>query len=102
MSMNISINSVLESNRPLLREREAEIQFEIDLQGKRVLDKKVTRFYKKRPLSKPEIVDIIVTSVVVIEKMSKLKRCAWTITELCELLYNGVKFHENYFKIDVS
>src|SRR5262245_34744950 len=91
ISMSISINTILETNRPLLRERETEIHFEIDLQGKRILNKKISRFYKKRRLEKEEIVDIVVTSVVVIENMSKLKRCTWTITELCELLYNGIK-----------
>jgi len=101
ISMSISVNSILETNRPLLWDREREIQFELDLQGRRILNKKTSRFYKKRLLSKAEIVDIVVTSVVVIEKMSKLKRCAWTITELCELLYNSIGHYENYFKIDV-
>ncbi len=100
--MSISINSILETNRSLLRERQAEIQFEIDLQGKRILNKKTSRFYKKRVLSYAEIVDIVMTSVVAIEKMSKLKRCSWTITELCELLYNGIAYYENHFKTDVS
>ena len=102
ISMSISINSILEANRPLLREKETEIHFEIDLQGKRILNKKTSRFYKKRLLAKAEIIDVIVTSVVVIEKMSKLRRCAWTITELCELLYSGISYYENYFKLDSS
>ena len=102
ISMSISINSILETSRPLLRERQAEIHFDIDLQGKRIINKKTSRFYKKRLLDKKEIIDIVVTSAVAIEKMSKLKRCTWTITELCELLYNGIDYYENYFKIDVS
>jgi hypothetical protein len=100
--MRIPINSILETNRPLLRVRETEVHFEIDLQGKRILNKRTSRFYKKRLLGKAEIIDIIVTSVVVIEKMSKLKRCSWTITELCELLYNGIGYYENYFKLDLN
>lgn len=100
--MSVSINSILEANRPLLRLRESEIHLGIDLQGKRILERKTSRLYKKRPLSKTEIVDIIVTSVVLIEKMSKLKRCAWTITELCELLYNAIGYYEDHFKIDVA
>jgi len=102
ISMSISINSILETSRPLLRERQAEIHFDIDLQGKRIINKKTSRFYKKRLLDKKEIIDIVVTSAVAIEKMSKLKRCTWTITELCELLYNGIDYYENYFKVDVS
>jgi hypothetical protein len=100
--MGISINSILETNRPLLRVRETEVHFEIDLQGKRILNKRTSRFYKKRRLGKAEIIDIIVTSVVVIEKMSKLKRCSWTITELCELLYSAIQYYENYFKLDLN
>jgi hypothetical protein len=72
--MSISISSILETYQPLVKEVEAEVQFEIDLQGKRILNKKTSRFYIKRSLSKAEIVDIVVTSFVVIEKMSKLKR----------------------------
>ena len=100
--MSIPINSILEANRPLLRARETEVHFEIDLQGKRLLNKKTSRFYKKRLLDKAELIDIIVTSVVVIEKMSKLKRCSWTIAELCELLYSGIGYYEKYFKLDLN
>jgi hypothetical protein len=102
ISMSISISSILETHPLLLKERQGEVQFEIDLQGKRILHKKTSRFYIKRRLTKGEIVDVVVTSFVVIEKMSKLKRCLWTMTELCELLYNGIKYYENYFKIDIS
>ena len=100
--MSISISSILETYRPLLTERQAEVQFEIDLQGKRILNKKTSRFYIKRSLSKAEIVDIVVTSFVVIEKMSKLKRCIWSMTELGERLYNSIEYYENYFNIDIS
>lgn len=100
--MSISISSILESHQPLLKERQQEVQFDIDLQGKRILDKITSRFYRKRPLSNAAVIDIIITSVVTIEKMSKLKRCSWTIAELCELLYNGVDYYENYFKIDIN
>ena len=100
--MSISISSILETYQPLLEERQAEVQFEIDIQGKRILNKKTSRFYVKRSLSKSEIVDIVVTSFVVIEKMSKLKRCIWTMTELGERLYNSIDYYENYFNIDIS
>ena len=100
--MSISISSILETYRPLVKTRQAEVQFEIDLQGKRILNKKTSRFYIKRSLSKAEIVDIVVTSFVVIEKMSKLKRCIWTMTELGERLYNSIDYYENYFNIDIS
>jgi hypothetical protein len=100
--MSISISSILETCQPLLKERQAEVQFEIDLQGKRILNKKTSRFYIKRSLSKEEIVDIVVTSFVVIEKMSKLKRCIWSMTELGERLYNSIEYYENYFNIDIS
>jgi hypothetical protein len=100
--MSISISSILETYQPLVKERQAEVQFEIDLQGKRILNKKTSRFYIKRSLSKGEIVDIVVTSFVVIEKMSKLKRCLWSMTELGERLYNGIEYYENYFNIDIS
>jgi len=85
-----------------VKTRQAEVQFEIDLQGKRILNKKTSRFYIKRSLSKAEIVDIVVTSFVVIEKMSKLKRCIWTMTELGERLYNSIEFYESYFNVDIS
>jgi len=100
--MSISISSILETYQLLLEERQAEVQFEIDIQGKRILNKKTSRFYIKRSLSKSEIVDIVVTSFVVIEKMSKLKRCIWTMTELGERLYNSIDYYENYFNIDIS
>ena len=100
--MSISISSILETYQPLLKQREAEVQFEIDLQGRRILNKKTSRFYIKRSLSKEEIVDIVVTSFVVIEKMSKLKRCIWTMTELGERLYNSIEYYENYFNIDIG
>jgi hypothetical protein len=100
--MSISISSILETCQPLLKERQAEVQFEIDLQGKRILNKKTSRFYIKRSLSKEEIVDTVVTSFVVIEKMSKLKRCIWSMTELGERLYNSIEYYENYFNIDIS
>jgi len=100
--MSISISSILETYQSLLEERQAEVQFEIDIQGKRILNKKTSRFYIKRSLSKSEIVDIVVTSFVVIEKMSKLKRCIWTMTELGERLYNSIDYYENYFNIDIS
>jgi len=100
--MSISISSILETYQPLLEERQAEVQFEIDIQGKRILNKKTSRFYIKRSLSKAEIVDIVLTSFVVIEKMSKLKRCIWTMTELGERLYNSIDYYENYFNIDIS
>jgi hypothetical protein len=72
--MSISINSIREANRPLFRQRQAEIQFDIDWDGKRILIEKISRFYAKRLLDKTEIVDIIITSFVVIEKMSNLGR----------------------------
>ena len=100
--MSISISSILETYQPLVKTRQAEVQFEIDLQGKRILNKKTSRFYIKRSLSKAEIVDIVVTSFVVIEKMSKLKRCIWTMTELGERLYNSIEFYESYFNVDIS
>jgi hypothetical protein len=100
--MSISISSILESYQPLLKERQAEVQFEIDIQGKRILNKKTSRFYIKRSLSKEEIIDIVLTSFVVIEKMSKLKRCIWTMTELGERLYNSIEYYENYFNTDIS
>lgn len=100
--MSISISSILETHQQLVKERQGEVQFEIDLQGKRILHKKTSRFYIKRRLSQSEMVDVVVTSFVVIERMSKLKRCLWTMTELCELLYNGIKYYENYFKVDIS
>ena len=100
--MSISISSILETYQPLLEERQAEVQFEIDIQGKRIPNKKTSRFYIKRSLSKAEIVDIVVTSFVVIEKMSKLKRCIWTMTELGERLYNSIEYYENYFNTDIS
>jgi len=100
--MSISISSILATYQPILEERQAEVQFEIDIQGKRILNKKTSRFYIKRSLSKSEIVDIVVTSFVVIEKMSKLKRCIWTMTELGERLYNSIDYYENYFNIDIS
>jgi len=100
--MSISISSILEANRPLVKRRQAEVQFAIDLQGKRILTNKTSRFYKKRFLGREEIVDIVVTSFVVIEKMSKLKRCLWTMTELVERLYNSIEYYEKCFNIDIN
>jgi hypothetical protein len=100
--MSISIGSILETHQRLLKEREAEIQFKIDREGKRILNKKTSRFYVKRILARSEIIDIVVTSFVVIEKMSKLKRCDWPMTELGERLYNSIEYYENYFNVDLS
>ena len=100
--MSISINSIREANRPLFRQRQAEIQFDIDWDGKRILIEKISRFYAKRLLDKTEIVDIIITSFVVIEKMSNLGECQWTAIELYEGLYNSIGYYENSFHIDLG
>jgi hypothetical protein len=100
--MSISIGSILETHQQLLKEREAEIQFKIDREGKSILNKKTSKFYVKQILARSEVIDIIVTSSVVIEKMSKLKRCDWTMTELGERLYNSIEYYESYFNVDLS
>ncbi len=100
--MSISINSIREANRPLFRQRQAEIQFDIDWDGKRILIEKISRFYAKRLLDKSEILDIIITSSAVIEKMSKLDECQWTTIELYEGLYNSIGYYENSFRIDLG
>jgi hypothetical protein len=101
ISMSISINSIVEANQPLVRQRQAEIQFDIDAEGKRILIQKTSRFYAKRLIDKAEIADIILTSFVVIEKMSKLSECQWTAIELYEGLYSGVRYYENSFNVDL-
>jgi hypothetical protein len=100
--MSISINSIREANRPLFRQRHAEIQFDTDWEGKRILIEKTSRFYAKRVLDKTEIVDITITSFVVIEKMLKLEQCQWTTMELYEGLYNSIGYYENSFHIDLG
>jgi len=100
--MSISINSIREAYRPLLRQRQAEIQLDIDRDGKRILNEKTSRFYAKRLLDKTDIVDIIITSVAVIETMSKLDECQWTVPELYEGLYNGIGYYEHSFHIDLG
>ena len=102
ISMSISINSIREAYRPLFRQRQAEVQFDIDWDGKRILIEKTSRFYAKRLLDKTEIVDIIITSSVVIEKLSTLEDCQWTTMELYEGLYNGIGYYENSFRIDLG
>src|SRR5689334_4205620 len=86
--MSIAICAILEAYEPVLREKEEQIQFDLDREGKRILNKQTSKFYAKRLLNKDEIIDIILTSFVVIEKMSRLEYCDWTATELGERLYN--------------
>ena len=100
--MSISINSIREANRPLFGQRHTEIQFDVDWDGKRILIDKTSRLYAKRLLDKTEIVDIIITSFVVIEKMSRLEECQWTTTELYEGLYNSIGYYENSFHTDLG
>ncbi len=100
--MSISINSIREAYRPLFRQRQDEIQFDIDREGKRILNEKASRFYAKRQLDKTEIVDIIITSSVVIEKMVNLEECQWTTLELYEGIFNGIGYYENSFHTDLS
>lgn len=90
------IQDILYKNADLLDKRKKAISFDKDFEGKGLLNKEISKLYDKNlVITEPQLVDIIINSNVIIEKMAKIKNCGWDISELKEQLENGVS---NYKK----
>ncbi len=100
--MNTFIENILTRNKNVVKERERQIHFDIDHEGKGLLNKQISKLYRKYLLSKTEIINIIVTPSIIIEKMSKLKTCGWQITTLNEQLDNGMQYYESRFDLNLN
>ena len=79
-----------------------EIVVDLDHQGKRHVNLSTSRFYKKRKLEHQEIVKLVLTSVVAIEKMLQLPKCGWSESELRTHLYNGIAYYQDHFEVDLA
>lgn len=91
------IKEILSENGELIAKRKKQILFDKDFEGKRLLNLEVSKFYdKKISLSQQEIVEIVVNSAIIIEKMAGLKNCGWEISELKSQLESGIsKYYDN-------
>ncbi len=90
------IKDILTKNADLIDKRKKTISFDKDFEGKGLLNKEISKLYDKNLIiTEPQLIDIIINSNVIIEKMSKIKNCDWDIQELKEQLETGVS---NYKK----
>ncbi len=91
------IKRLMLKHNDLVQRRFDVIQFNLDHEGKRLLNKEINKLYSKikRP-SDREIVDIVINCHVIIEKMSDLKKCDWDITELYAQLEGGLKYNDAF------
>ncbi len=89
--MKDTIDTILKANSNLLFKKSTSIYFEKDFEGKGLLNKEISKFYSKNiTISSQEFVEIIINCHVIIEKMRKLKKCSWSISELQSQLESGV------------
>ncbi len=89
------IKSILSKNADQIARRNQSITFKEDFEGKGLLNKEVSKLYDKTTvLSEKELADIVINSNVIIEKMAKLKKCGWDITELKTQLVSGVSNYQ--------
>lgn len=85
------IQDILTKNADLIDKRKKTISFDKDFEGKRFLNKEISKLYdKSTAITEPQLVDIIINSIIIIEKMAKIKNCGWDISELKEQLETGV------------
>lgn len=74
----------------LIDKRKKTISFDKDFEGKGLLNKEISKLYDKSiVITEPQLVDIIINSNVIIEKMAKIKNCG-SSSDLKEQLETGV------------
>lgn len=90
------IKGILSKNVNLIDKRKNTISFDKDFEGKRLLNLEVSKLYdRKVSISEQELTDIVVSSAIIIDKMSGIKNCDWTISELKDQLESGIlKYYE--------
>jgi len=89
--MTEMIKDILSKNADLIDKRKKTISFDKDFEGKGLLNKEISKLYDKSAvISEQQLVDIIINSTVIIEKMSKIKNCGWDISVLKEQLETGI------------
>lgn len=96
------VKNIVNNNSSLLNKLRNKIIVEIDHQGKRQINLSTSKFYKKRRLEQSEIIELVLTSVVAIDKMLRLPECGWSENELRTHLYNGIEYYQHRFEIDLS
>jgi hypothetical protein len=85
------IQDILSKNADLIDKRKNTFSFDKDFEGKGLLNKEISKLYdKSTTITEPQLVDIIINSNIIIEKMAKIKNCGWNISELKEQLETGV------------
>jgi hypothetical protein len=90
------IETILLKNADLIRKKNQSINFEIDFEGKGLLNKEVSKLYDKNlNITEQQFEEVVVSSNVIIDKLSQLKNCSWDISELKKQLVSGVG---NYMK----
>jgi hypothetical protein len=90
-----TVQSILSTHANLLKEKRNIIKFEKDFEGKRMLNQQIQNFYRKNfVISETALIDIVVTSCIIIEKMGKIQNCGWDIAELRSQLNTGIKYYQ--------
>jgi hypothetical protein len=85
------IQDILSKNADLIEKRKKAISFDKDFEGKGLLNKEISKLYDKSIIiTEPQLIEIIIDSNVIIEKMAKIKDCGWDIAELKMQLENGI------------
>lgn len=94
------IKNILSKNTDQIAKKNQSINFVEDFVGKGLLNKEISKLYDKTAvLSEQQFADVIINSNVIIDKMSKLKKCDWNISELKSQLVSGVS---NYQKQKIN
>jgi hypothetical protein len=85
------IKNILLKSADQIAKRNQSINFVADFEGKGLLNKEISILYDKTTvLSEKEFTDVVINSIVIIEKMAKLKKCDWDISELKSKLDSGI------------
>lgn len=89
--MTYMIKEILAKNSDLIDKRKNMIFFEKDHEGKRLLNNEISKLYEKKvALSEHELIDIVINSTIIIDKMSMIKNCGWKTSELKAQLESGI------------
>jgi hypothetical protein len=95
------VKYIVENNYKLLNKLRNEIIVDIDHQGKRQVNLATSPFYKNRKLEQTEIIKLVLTTVVVIDKMLKLPKCGWSESDLHRHLYNSIEYYQHRFETNL-
>lgn len=89
------IKNILSKSSEQIAKKNQSINFVEDFEGKGLLNKEISKLYDKSiVLSEQQFADIIINSDVIIDKMAKLKKCGWDISELKANLVTGVSNYQ--------